>query len=142
MPHFVKLREIGVVVIEQGAALLQELHDLQRGRFAQIIHVLLVSHTKHENLGALHALLAFIERIGDSVHHVIGHRSINFARKLDETRREVKFASLPGKIIRVDRDAVATEARAGIEGHVAEGFGRGGVDDFPNVNVHAQAEHF
>ena len=46
------------------------------------------------------------------------------------------------KIKRIDGNAVAAETRAGVEGHEAEGLGGGGVDDFPDVDAHAQAEHF
>ena len=42
---------------------------------------------------------------------------------------------LPRQVERVDRDAVAAEARAGIERHEAERLGRGGVDHLPDVDV-------
>ena len=35
---------------------------------------------------------------------------------------------------------MAAEAGAGIKRHEAEGLGRGAVDDFPDVEIHAQAE--
>ena len=88
------------------------------------------------------ALLAVVERGGDGVDDVIGHRGVHFAGQLDEAGGEIVFARFPGKIVRIDRDAVAAEAGAGIKGHEAEGLGGGGVDDFPDIDIHAQAEHF
>src|SRR2546422_688953 len=47
--HLVQLREVGIVVLHLGAALAQQLHDLQRGRFPQVVHVLLVGHAQHQD---------------------------------------------------------------------------------------------
>jgi len=60
------------------------------------------------------------------------------ASSINESRSHIR--GLPGKIVRVDWNAVAAKARAWIERHVAKGLGRSGVDHFPNVDVHAQAE--
>ncbi|MEY2726695.1 MAG: hypothetical protein RLZZ458_2562 [Planctomycetota bacterium] len=37
---------------------------------------------------------------------------------------------------------MSPEARSGIEGLEAEGFGFGGVDNFPDIDAHAIEEHF
>ena len=66
-----------------------------------------------------------VESRGDGVHDVIGHGGVDFAGQLDEARGEIEFARLPGKIIRIDGDAVSAKAGAGVEGHEAEGLGRG-----------------
>ena len=71
---------------------------------------------------------------------MVGHRRIHFAGELDEARGEIVFASLPGQIVRIDRDAVAAEAGAGIKGHEAERLCGGAIDNFENVKVHAQAK--
>src|SRR5580692_618597 len=55
--HFVKLREIGVVVFEVRAALLKQLHDLERGRFAQVVDVLFVRHAENQQLRSLRLFL-------------------------------------------------------------------------------------
>src|SRR5712692_1147676 len=49
VPHLVELREVRIVVIHQRAALSQQLHDLQRGRFTQIVYVLLVGYSQHQH---------------------------------------------------------------------------------------------
>ena len=41
----------------------------------------------------------------------------------------------PAEVKRVDGDAVAAEAGAGVEGHKTKGLGFGGFDDFPNVDA-------
>ena len=71
---------------------------------------------------------------------MVRHGGIHFAGQLDEARGEIIFARFPRKIIGVHRDAVAAEARAGIKGHEAEGLGRGAVDNFPDIQIHAQAK--
>ena len=73
---------------------------------------------------------------------VIRHRRVDFAGQLDEARREIVFARFPRQIERIDRDAMAAESGARIERHEAEGLGGRGVDHFPDVHAHAQAEHF
>ena len=42
---------------------------------------------------------------------------------------------LPRQVERIDRDAVAAEARARVERHEAERLGRRGVDHFPDVDA-------
>src|SRR5579872_1889775 len=140
--HLVKLREVGIVVVEFGAALLEQLHDLQRGRLAKVIDVFLVGDAEDEDFRALDGFLAIVESGCDGFDHVVRHRGVDFAGELDETCGEIVFARFPGKIEGVDRDAVTAEAGAGIERHEAERLGGRGVDDFPDVHAHAQAEHF
>src|SRR6267154_1620355 len=41
VPHLVQFWEIRIVIVQNRAALLQKLHDFQRRRFPQIVHVLL-----------------------------------------------------------------------------------------------------
>src|SRR5213593_875923 len=52
-----------------------------------------------------------------------------------EARLEAVHLGLPGEVEGVDRDAVAAEARARVEGHEAEGLRLGGVDDLPDVDA-------
>ena len=51
------------------------------------------------------------------------------------------LARLPGQVERVDRQAVAAHAGAGVEAHEAVGLGGRGVDDLPDVDAHPVAEH-
>ena len=48
----------------------------------------------------------------------------------------------PGKIIRIDRNAVATQARTRIERHETERLGGGGIDHFPDIDIHAGRKEF
>ena len=85
-------------------------------------------------------LRVFVEAGGDLVEDEVGHGGVDFAGQLDEAGVEVELLGLPGEIERVDGDAVAAEAGAGIEGLEAEGLGFGGVDDFVDVDAHLHAE--
>jgi len=52
------------------------------------------------------------------------------------------FARLPSQVERINRDAVPAETGAGVEGHESEGFGGGGIDDVPDVDVHLLEDDF
>ena len=55
---------------------------------------------------------AVVERLRDPRAAVVRHVLVDLARELDEPRREVELARLPGEVEGVDRDAVAAEAGA------------------------------
>ena len=55
---------------------------------------------------------ALVERLGDEVDDVARHREVDVAGELDEAVDEVELARPPGEVVRVDRDAVAADARA------------------------------
>src|SRR5689334_15313321 len=76
--HLVKLREVRIVVIELSAALLKELHDFERWRFAEIVHVFFVGHAEQQNLRAFHAFLVIVEGVGGGFGNVVGHGGIHF----------------------------------------------------------------
>src|SRR4029077_6293131 len=95
-----------------------------------------------KNFRAVEAFLVDVQRFGDRINDVIGHGGVDFTGKFDEARGEVVLAGFPGKIERVDRDAVTAEAWAWIKGHEAEGLGGGGVDHLPQIHAHAEAEEF
>ena len=59
---------------------------------------------------------------------------------LDEAVDEVELAGAPRQVVRVDRDAVAADARSGRELHEPERLGGGRADDLPDVEVHPLAQ--
>ena len=129
-------RDVGIVVTEGRPALLEQIQeDVARG-LAVVVHVGLVGQAEDEDLAALDRLAVVVERLRDAVHDMLRHGGIDFARQLDEARVLAVFAGFPREIKRIDRDAVAAESRAGIEGHETEGLRLGGVDDLPHVDVH------
>ena len=89
---------------------------------------------------ALDGPAALVERLGDEVDDVARHREVDVAGDLDEPVDEVELAGAPGEVVRVDRDAVAADARAGPERHEPERLGRRGVDDLPDVEAHPLAQ--
>ena len=54
---------------------------------------------------------AVVERLGDEVDDVARHRQVDVAGELDEAVDEVELAGPPRQVVRVDRDAVAADAR-------------------------------
>ena len=70
-----------------------------------------------------------------SGHYVVRHVNVHLFGCVDESRREVGLLGSPGQVLRVKWDAVPTHARTRIKGLVAERFGSGGVDHFPDVDV-------
>ena len=114
----------------------------QSRAFALVGHVLLVGHADQQDVRAVQALAGLpVDGLAQPVDDIIRHGPVDLARKLDETGRLADAAGLPGEIERVDRDAVPAEARAGIEGHVAERLGRGRLDDFPDIDIHGAVDH-
>ena len=77
--HFVELREVGIVVIERGTALHEELHDFERRGFAQIVHVFFVSHAQDQDFRAFHAFFVIVESVGGSFGDVVRHGGVDLA---------------------------------------------------------------
>src|SRR5215472_3765060 len=71
---------------------------------------------------------------------MVGHIKVNLACQLDEASMEIVFFGLPGEIKGIDRNAVTSQARPWIKRMESEGLGRGGADDFPDVDPHAQTQ--
>jgi hypothetical protein len=71
---------------------------------------------------------------------VIGHAAVDVPSQFYEAGLEIPLFRLPRQIIRIDWDAVSAQAGAGVEGLKAKWLGRGGLDDFPNIQSHAQCQ--
>ena len=127
---------MGVVVIDLGPTRLQQFNQLDRGRLPQIVDVLLVRQTQHEDFRAIDGLLGAVQGLGHLAHHVLGHLSVDLAGQLDEPRAHVELTGLPGQVERVDGNAVPAQARTWVERVESERFGAGGGDDLPHVDAH------
>ena len=77
--------------------------------------------------------------VDDVFDDEVGHGRVDFSGQLDEAGVKIELLRLPREIERVDGDAVAAEAGAGIEGLKSEWLGLGGADDFKQVDAHAHA---
>ena len=71
---------------------------------------------------------------------MVGHGNVDLPRQLDEASVEVPLFRFPREVERIHRDAVPAQTRPGLEGLKAKGFRRGSVNNFPDVNSHAQAQ--
>ena len=65
---------------------------------------------------------AIVQGVRDEVDDVFGHGAVDLVSQGDELCLVAGEPDLPGEIERIDRNAVAADARAGIEGHEAEGL--------------------
>ncbi len=139
VPGVLERREVGVGVAHLGAAAPQQLDDVERGRLAQVVDVLLVGDAEDVHARAVHRLALGVERLHHAADHVLGHAAVDLPGQLDEARLEVVLLRLPRQVERVDGDAVAAEAGAGIERHEAERLRLGRVDHLPHVDVHPVA---
>ncbi len=74
--------------------------------------------------------------------HVVGHVLVDVVGQLDEAERVAEvLLDPPREVARVDRQAVPADSGAGRESHVAERFGRRGVDRPPDVDAEVAGEH-
>ena len=129
-------RDMGVVVRDFGTKGLEVVEQFEGWRLAHVIDIRFVSETKQKHPAAFDGFAQVIEGDHGAVHHVFRHGAVDLAGEFDETGVDAEFASLPSKVKRVDRDAVAAKTWTGIERGEAEGLGGGGADDFPDVDAH------
>ena len=131
---------IRIVIADLGSAAEQNAHELHRRAVPRIVDVPLEGRAQDQDLCPQERLGLPVEGVGNLVGGVERHARVDLGGQLDELGIEVELARLPGQIIRVDRNAVASHAGPGVEGHEAEGLRRGRVDDLPDVDVHPVAE--
>ena len=101
-----------VVEADVGAARRETGHDVGRRRVAGVADVRLEGDAEDPDLRALERPAAVVERLGDEIDDVARHREVDVAGELDEAVDEVELAGPPGQVVRIDRDAVAADARA------------------------------
>ena len=132
---------VRIVVGDLGAGVLEQPDQLDRRRLARVGDVRLVRDAEDEDLRAgERALARVVQRLGDDRPAEVRHRLVDLPGELDELRVEAELARLPREVEGVDRDAVAAEPGAGLEGHEAERLRRRCLDDLPHVDVHPVAE--
>src|SRR6185437_4409453 len=82
----------------------------------------------------------FVERLSHALDDEVWHAGVDFARELDKARVKIELPRLPGKIERIDGDAVAAKARPGIKRMESERLAFGGLNDLEDVEAHPDAE--
>ena len=133
--------DVGVVVFDERSPGLEQTDDIQGGGFAQIIDIGLVGSTQDEAAGAIEQLPAGIERLENAGDDIAGHVGVDVGGELDEMGGVLVGFHLPGKVERVDGDAVPAQAGTGGELHEAEGLAGGGIDHLPDIHAHAVAHN-
>jgi len=75
------------------------------------------------------------------MHHILGHRSVDLTRQLDEPGILAVFPRLPGQIKWVDGNAVSPQSGPRIKGHETKGLGLGRFNHLPDVDPHRAVYH-
>ncbi len=136
--------ETGDVRVEEddvGTLVAQLVDDTDGRRLTVVVDVVLIGHTEHQDAGAVDGLAeTAVEHVGHTVHAVFGHAVVDHHGGLNHRGVETVLTGFPAEVVGVEGDAVAAQTGTGIEGGEAEGFGLGGFDDFPEVDVHAVAQ--
>src|SRR5207237_6253541 len=127
-------RHIRIMVFHLRPALAYQVHQYVARRFAFIINVRFVSQANHQNLGTIESLPLRVEGICDTIENVLWHSGVDLASQLDEAGTLTKFTCLPGKVERIDWNAMSAKPRTGIKWHEAEGLGLRRFDNFPNID--------
>ena len=130
------LGDVRVVVVDGCAFGGEFFEKREAGRLALVADVRFVGEAEDEDTAAVDRFFVGIERLGDDFDDMVWHARVDFASQLDEACAKAVLARLPGEIEGIDRDAVPAQAGARVKRLVAERFGFGGIDDFPDVDVH------
>lgn len=104
-PRVVDLDGAGAEVLGHG------LEHLQRRGLADVVDVLLIGEAVDAHLGGVGDAALDHDLVG-AVHDVLGHGGVGLKGEADEVRR---LGVVADQEPRVDRDAVAADARAGVE---------------------------
>src|SRR5207302_5201080 len=115
MPHCRQNGDMRIVVADQSAAALEQLHDLKRGRLARVVDVFLVGDSKQADAASLERFGFLIESLARSLHHIFRHGRINLARQLDEARMDAELTGYPRQVERVNGNTVSAQPRSWIK---------------------------
>src|SRR2546425_5754652 len=88
-------REVRVVVADKSALLPQQLDNGERRGLAQIIDILLVSHSKDKYTRAVQWLAGTVQRCRNRTHNVVRHGNIDLTGEFDEASLEVPLLRPP-----------------------------------------------
>src|SRR3546814_12877046 len=91
---------------------------------------------QRQHTATVKCLALSIERRDDAVNDILRHRGVHLAGKFDEARVDAEFARLPRQIERIDRNAVAADARTRIISVEAERLRLRRIDDLEDVDPH------
>lgn len=106
------------------------LEHLQRRRLADVVDVLLVSKAVDADLGGVSDATLHHDLMG-TVQNILGHGGVGLQREADEVGR---LGVVTDQEPRIDRDAVAADARAGVENVHARVL-VGDADDLGDVHA-------
>jgi hypothetical protein len=77
--------------------------------FPDIIGVFLIGKTdKQYSITILALAELLVKRARQGIDHIVGHRGVDLARKLNKIGKEPELLSFSGKVEKIDGNAVAT----------------------------------
>lgn len=137
-----RVGQVWVDCVDVGTHVGEEGGDARGGGFAYVGGVGLVGEAEQQDAGSVDGLPAGVEAAGEAVDDAVGHAVVDLVREVDEADAAAGGAAgVPGEVGGVDGQAVSADAGTGCEGQEAEGFGGGGVDGRPDVDVQGVGEH-
>ncbi len=74
-----ELRDVGIVIADVGALVLEQLDDVKRGRLADVVDILLVGDPEQEDAAPLERLAGQVEAVLDLLDPVGGHTAVDLA---------------------------------------------------------------
>src|SRR5258706_14840805 len=110
----------GIVIAHVTTLAAQPVDDGKRRALADVVDVALVSHAQQQDARAFHRLAIVIQTIGNQLDDVLRHARIYFFGQTDKARIETMLPRFPRKIMRIERNAMAADAGAGIKRHKTE----------------------
>src|ERR1700722_11955176 len=117
-----------IVVLNMRTALLQQLDDGECGRLAKVVDIAFVGHPQYQDAGTAQSLVALAHGFDNIFDHEVRHGNVDLPSQLNKPRVEVKPLGSPGKVKRVDGNAVTAETGPWIKCLEAERLGLCSVD--------------
>src|SRR2546421_4426383 len=124
-------RYIFVVIDDHCFARQQRLDNIKGWRLTYIAHVAFVGYAQHKHSRTIEAATLLVERLADLIHDIVWHAAVDLRSQFDKASCVIERFELPGEIVRIDRNAVSSQARTRREGHEAEGLCRRGLNNLP-----------
>src|SRR5262249_16345256 len=128
LSSLVKKWEKGVMVADVRTLGPQQLNDRERRGLTKIIDILLIGDAENQHARTVYRLVSVVHTGGHSLQDMTRHGAVDLAGEFDESHLKVPLLRLPGKVERIDRDAMSAEPGAGIKRLKAKGFGCGRID--------------
>jgi hypothetical protein len=135
-----KLRNIGIVILNFGVFVQEYFQDFQSRGFAKVIDVLLIAHAENKNAGFIDGFAFSVKLFLDFRDPEFRHLGIDLGCKLNEARAVIQALHFPGQINRVNRYAMSAGSGTGTKSHKAKRLGGCGVNHLQGIDPELVAD--